>query len=127
MEGKAREESEAIITRARAEIEREKDAAVDALRTSAVDLAMAAASKLLQEKLDGDQDRKFVMDFVEGMEDGYAWLVESYGWKNTTIRHFSKSVEEFLEMLGMTLFLVTFLGQVARRGREIVVRFQERI
>jgi hypothetical protein len=67
------------------------------------------------------------MDFVEGMEDGYAWFVENYGWKNATIRHFSKSLEEFLEMLGMTLFLVTFLGQVARRGREIVVRFQERI
>jgi F-type H+-transporting ATPase subunit b len=67
IEGKAREEGEAILNRAKAEIEREKDAAVEALRTSAVDIAMAAASKLLQEKLDGDQDRKLVMEFVEGM------------------------------------------------------------
>ena len=67
MEGKAREEGEAILTRARAEIEREKDAAVDVLRREAVDLALAAASKLLHEKLDSDQDRKLVMDFVEGL------------------------------------------------------------
>ena len=67
IEGKAREEGEAILNRAKAEIEREKDAAVEALRKSAVDIAMAAASKLLQEKLDGDQDRKLVMEFVEGM------------------------------------------------------------
>jgi F-type H+-transporting ATPase subunit b len=67
IEGKAREEGEAILNRAKAEIEREKDAAVEALRTSAVDIAMAAASKLLQQKLDGDQDRKLVMEFVEGM------------------------------------------------------------
>ena len=67
IEGKAREESDAILTRARAEIEREKDAAVDALRKEAVDLALAAASKLLHEKLDGEQDRKLVMDYVDGV------------------------------------------------------------
>ena len=67
LEGKAREESEAILTRARAEIEREKDAAVDAVRREAVDLALAAASKLLHEKLDGEQDRKLVMDYVDGL------------------------------------------------------------
>jgi hypothetical protein len=67
------------------------------------------------------------MDFVEGMEDGYAWLVENFGWDNETVRHFSKSIEEFIEMLGMTLFLVTFLGQIAHRGRDIVIRFKEGI
>ena len=67
LEGKAREESEAILTRARAEIEREKDAALDALRTEAVDIALAAASKLLHQKLDGDQDRKLVMQYVDGL------------------------------------------------------------
>jgi F-type H+-transporting ATPase subunit b len=67
IEGKAREESEAILTRAKAEIEREKDAAVEVLRRESVDLALAAASKLLGQKLDGDQDRKLVMDFVDGL------------------------------------------------------------
>jgi F-type H+-transporting ATPase subunit b len=67
IEGKAREESDAILTRARKEIEREKDAAVDAVRREAVDLALAAASKLLHEKLDGEQDRKLVMNYVDGL------------------------------------------------------------
>ena len=67
LEGKAREESEAILARARAEIGREKDAAVDALRRETVDLALAAASKLLHARLDGEQDRKLVMDFVDGL------------------------------------------------------------
>jgi F-type H+-transporting ATPase subunit b len=67
IEGKAREESEAILKRAKAEIGREKEAAVEALRGEAVDLALAVASKLLKEKLDGEQDRKLVMDFVDGL------------------------------------------------------------
>jgi F-type H+-transporting ATPase subunit b len=67
LEGKAREESEAILIRARAEIEREKDAALDTLRKESVDLALAAASKLLHTKLDGELDRKLVMEYVDGI------------------------------------------------------------
>ncbi len=67
MEGKAREESDAILARARAEIGRERDAAVEILRRETVDLALAAASKLLHTKLDGEQDRKLVMEFVDGL------------------------------------------------------------
>jgi F-type H+-transporting ATPase subunit b len=67
LEGKAREESEAILTRARAEIEREKEAALDTLRKESVDLALAAASKLLHIKLDDDQDRRLVMEYVDAI------------------------------------------------------------
>lgn len=67
LEGKAREESEAILSRARSEIAREKEAAVDALRRESVDLALAAASKLLHQKLDAEQDRKLVTDYVNGL------------------------------------------------------------
>ena len=67
IEGKAREESDAILVRARAEIGRERDAAVEVLRRETVDLALAAASRLLHEKLDGEQDRKLVMDFIDGL------------------------------------------------------------
>ncbi|MFC1660524.1 F0F1 ATP synthase subunit B [Gemmatimonadota bacterium] len=69
MDTKAREESELLLARARAEIGREKDAAVDAIRKESVDLALAAASKLLHEKLDGDQDRKLVMEYVDGLTE----------------------------------------------------------
>lgn len=67
MEGKAREESEAILERARSEIQREKEAAVDDLRRESVELALAAASKLLHAKLDSEQDRKLVMEYVNGL------------------------------------------------------------
>lgn len=67
IEGKARDESEAILTRAKAEIEREKEAAADVLRRETVDLALAVASKLLNEKLDSEQDRRLVVDFVDGL------------------------------------------------------------
>lgn len=65
LEVKAREESDGILTRARAEIEREKDAALDTLRRESVDLALAAASKLLHQKLDSELDRKLVMEYVD--------------------------------------------------------------
>lgn len=67
LEVKAREESDGILTRARAEIEREKDAALDTLRRESVDLALAAASKLLHVKLDDEQDRKLVMEYVDAI------------------------------------------------------------
>ena len=49
------------------------------------------------------------IDFVEGMQDGYQILLNITQWPEETVRHFSKSVEEFLEMLGMTLFLLAFI------------------
>ena len=65
------------------------------------------------------------MDFVEGMDGGYDRLVEIFGWSDETIRHFAKSIEEFIEMLGITLFLITFLGQIAHRAKEVTVRFKD--
>jgi F-type H+-transporting ATPase subunit b len=67
MEERARVESETILARARAEIQREKEAALDALRRESVDLALAAASKLLRQKLDGEEDRRLVMEYVDGL------------------------------------------------------------
>lgn len=65
------------------------------------------------------------MDFVEGMEDGYRWLIDSFGWRKTTIAHFSKSIEEFIEMLGMTLLLITFLSHITHSNVELCVRFDD--
>ena len=64
------------------------------------------------------------MDFIEGMDGGYDKLVEIFSWSDETIRHFAKSIEEFIEMLGMTLFLITFLGQIAHRTKEINIQFK---
>jgi F-type H+-transporting ATPase subunit b len=64
IEEKARQEGQALIERARAEIERERDAALDALRRESVDLALAAAARLLDEKLDGQKDRALVERYL---------------------------------------------------------------
>lgn len=67
IEEKARAESQAMLERARAEIEREKDAALAALRRESVDLALAAASRLVGERLDSDQDREIAGNYIRSL------------------------------------------------------------
>jgi F-type H+-transporting ATPase subunit b len=64
IEEKARLEGQAIVERARVEIQRERDAALDTLRKEAVELAIAAASKLMQENLDQPKDRVLVERYL---------------------------------------------------------------
>ncbi len=70
LEEKARAEGDAMIERARESIEREKDAALDELRKEAVDLALAAAAKLVQESLDEKKDRELIMGFIDELSSG---------------------------------------------------------
>ena len=70
IEEKARVEGDAMIGRARESIEREKDAALDELRKESVDLALAAAAKLVQESLDEEKDRELVMGFIDELSSG---------------------------------------------------------
>ena len=70
IEEKARIEGDAMIERAREAIEREKDAALGELRKEAVDLALAAAAKLLQESLDEEKDRELIMGFIDDLSSG---------------------------------------------------------
>ncbi|UCC24744.1 MAG: F0F1 ATP synthase subunit B [Gemmatimonadales bacterium] len=67
IEEKARGEAQAIVESARREIQREKEQALDELRRESVDLALAAASRLLDERLDSDRDRQFVMDYLKAL------------------------------------------------------------
>jgi len=58
------------------------------------------------------------MDYVEGIYGGYKRIIVATGWQYETIRHVSKVIEEFIEMLGTSLFLTAFLlhfGSVAGR------------
>ena len=70
IEDRARAEGDAMIERARESIEREKDAALEELRKESVDLALAAAAKLVQESLDEKKDRELVMGFIEELSGG---------------------------------------------------------
>ena len=64
------------------------------------------------------------LDFVEGLDDGYEWLIDTFDWKKGVVEHFSKSIEETLEMFGMTLFLIAFLGQSMRLRASIAIKFR---
>lgn len=61
---KAQQEQEALMDRARREIGAEKEKAILALRQEAVDLSLAAASKLIGQRLDAAADRKLVEEYL---------------------------------------------------------------
>jgi F-type H+-transporting ATPase subunit b len=69
IEEKARIEGREMLERAKTTIERERDAALEALRRESVEIAIAAASKLIRERLDSDADRGLVIDYVDGLSD----------------------------------------------------------
>jgi F-type H+-transporting ATPase subunit b len=60
----ARREQQEMLERARREIEREKERAVADLRREAVDLAIAGASKVVEQNLDSGQNRKIVESYL---------------------------------------------------------------
>ncbi len=70
LEEKARTEAQGIVEAARREIEREKDAALAELRKESVELALAAASKLMSEKMDQTKDRDLVVTYLDNMAAG---------------------------------------------------------
>jgi F-type H+-transporting ATPase subunit b len=68
IEAKAREEGDRLLERARVEIGRERDAALREIRAEAVELALAAASRLLQERLTDDRDRALIERYLEEIQ-----------------------------------------------------------
>jgi len=65
---KTRQEQEELLARARREIQSERDRAITELRREAVDLSLAAASKLIGERLDTATDRKLVLDYLASLD-----------------------------------------------------------
>ena len=60
-------EQDELLARARREIASERDRAIGELRNEAVDLSLAAASKLVGERLDSDADRKIVTSYLSSL------------------------------------------------------------
>ena len=60
----ARHEYEQLLARARKDIEAEKEKAILELRREAVDLSIAAASKLIEAKLDTEANRRLVTEYL---------------------------------------------------------------
>lgn len=65
LEAKARQDAEGIITRARAEIEQERQSAVQDLRRQVADLAVLAANRIIGESLDEKKHRELIDRAVE--------------------------------------------------------------
>ena len=65
---RTREEQDQLLERARREIEAEKEKAILALRREAVDLSIAAASKLVEANLDSEANRRLVLNYLATLE-----------------------------------------------------------
>jgi F-type H+-transporting ATPase subunit b len=65
---KTKQEQEEMLARARREIGGERDRAIADLRREAVDLSLAAASKLIGERLGSETDRKIVLDYLASLD-----------------------------------------------------------
>jgi F-type H+-transporting ATPase subunit b len=65
---KTRQEQEELLERARRDIAGERDRAVTELRREAVDLSLAAASKLIGERLNSDNDRRIVQEYLANVD-----------------------------------------------------------
>jgi F-type H+-transporting ATPase subunit b len=65
---KTKAEQDEMLARARREIGAERERAIADLRREAVDLSLAAASKLVGERLDGEADRQIVTRYLASLE-----------------------------------------------------------
>jgi F-type H+-transporting ATPase subunit b len=62
------EEQREVIQRAKREIEREREQAVETVRRHAVEMALAAATRLLHRRVDEEEDRRLVEEFLDRTE-----------------------------------------------------------
>jgi F-type H+-transporting ATPase subunit b len=69
---KAHEEHEQLLARARREIASETEKALLALRREAVDLSLAAASKLVEANLDSSANRRLVGQYLDTLGKDHA-------------------------------------------------------
>ncbi len=65
---KVKAEQDALVERARRDIAAERDKAISELRREAVDLAIAAAAKVIGKRLDSDADKQIVLDYLAKVE-----------------------------------------------------------
>jgi len=65
---KTLQEQQQLLERARRDIVAERDRAITELRREAVELSLAAASKLIGERLASETDRKLVQEYLSGLD-----------------------------------------------------------
>lgn len=66
------------------------------------------------------------LDFVEGLQgDPYANLAIFFNSNSEDIRHFSKVIEETIELIGTTFFLITFLKHFLSLEKSILIKVEK--
>jgi hypothetical protein len=70
-----------------------------------------------------------IADFFEGIDTEhplylYGWLSTNWGLSLGDVRHYSKSLEEFMEMLAMSILWVVFLRHLVMIAPEIQIKFR---
>lgn len=65
---KAKSEQQEVVERAKQEIEREREQALESLRRESVELSIAAAAHLMGRRMDAEEDRRVVQDFLDRSE-----------------------------------------------------------
>ena len=65
---KAKAEQQEVVDRAKREIEREREQALESIRREAVELSITAASHLLGKRVDSEEDRRVVREFLDRAE-----------------------------------------------------------
>jgi F-type H+-transporting ATPase subunit b len=68
----ARRTAESLRERARADIEAAKEQALSAIRDEVVELSLSAAGKVLERRVDAEDDRRLVEDLVARTAEGHA-------------------------------------------------------
>ena len=67
IEDHANKNAEEILDKATKQIQAEKDKAFKEIKNSAVEISIAAASKLLEKNIDDSDNRKFIEEVIDGM------------------------------------------------------------
>lgn len=68
--GEARRQADELLVRTRRDVRQELERAQEELRVEVVEIALAAASKLVQRNLDEEDNRRLVRDFLAEAENG---------------------------------------------------------
>jgi len=68
LETKARTQADGLIAKARAEIQQERDKAVQDLRAQVADLALLAAGRIIGESLDAKKHRELIERAIQETE-----------------------------------------------------------
>ena len=63
---RAKTDQQEVVDKAKREIEREREQALESIRREAVELSIAAAAHLVGKRLDGEEDRRLVREYLDG-------------------------------------------------------------